>query len=96
MLNLAIQDLGLFASPTKALRLSTIHFAKGREYEAVALIGLRKGSFPYFRADDIEAEKRLFYVEVTRVRRFLMYVAEKNNWNNPTSPFLGWEGLSIT
>lgn len=96
MLNLAIQDLGLFASPTKALRLSTIHFAKGREYDAVALIGLRKGSFPHFRADDIEAEKRLFYVGVTRARRFLMYVAEKDNWNNPPSPFLGREGLGIT
>lgn len=29
--NLAIEDLGLFASPTRALRLSTLHYAKGRE-----------------------------------------------------------------
>jgi superfamily I DNA/RNA helicase len=42
--NLTIEDLGLFASPTQALRLSTIHYAKGREYDAVALIGLRKGT----------------------------------------------------
>ena len=39
--NLSISDLGLFASPTKALRLSTLHFSKGREYQAVAMIGLR-------------------------------------------------------
>jgi hypothetical protein len=29
--NLTIDDLGLFASPNKALRLSTIHYAKGRD-----------------------------------------------------------------
>src|SRR5579872_324139 len=74
--NLSIEDLGLFASPTRALRLSTIHYAKGREYDAVAIIGLRQGTFPHFRAEDIEAEKRLFYVGVTRARKLLMYVAE--------------------
>jgi DNA helicase-2/ATP-dependent DNA helicase PcrA len=95
MANLTINDLGLFASPTKALRLSTIHFAKGREYDAVALIGLRKGTFPYFKADDLEAEKRLFYVGVTRAQRVLMYVAEKDNWNNPPSPFLGPQGVNV-
>ena len=66
--NLTIDDLGLFASPSRALRLSTIHYAKGREYTAVAMIGLRQGSFPHFRAEDVEAEKRLFYVGVTRAR----------------------------
>jgi DNA helicase-2/ATP-dependent DNA helicase PcrA len=29
--NLRIDDLGLFASPERALKLSTLHFAKGRE-----------------------------------------------------------------
>jgi DNA helicase II / ATP-dependent DNA helicase PcrA len=95
MANLTIDDLGLFASPTRALRLSTIHYAKGREYDAVALIGLRQGSFPHFRTDDVDAEKRLFYVGVTRARRVLMYVAERDNWNNPPSPFLGTAGVNI-
>lgn len=93
--NLAVEDLGLFASPTRALRLSTIHYAKGREYQAVAIIGLRSGTFPHFRSDDVEAEKRLFYVGVTRAKRLLMYVAERDNWNNPPSPFLGAQGLGI-
>jgi DNA helicase-2/ATP-dependent DNA helicase PcrA len=92
--NLTIEDLGLFASPTRALRLSTIHYAKGREYEAVALIGLRKGSFPYYKTDDVEAEKRLFYVGVTRPRKLLMYIAEADRWGNPPSPFLGPEGVN--
>lgn len=93
--NLTVEDLGLFASPSRALRLSTIHYAKGREYDAVAIIGLRKGSFPHYRAEDIEAEKRLFYVGVTRARKFLMYVAETDSWGNPPSPFLGSDGVDI-
>ncbi len=98
MANLTIEDLGLFASPTKALRLSTIHFAKGREYRAVALIGLRQGSFPHYYAKtpaQILAEKRLFYVGVTRAERLLMYVSERDHWGNPPSPFLGAQGLNI-
>jgi DNA helicase-2/ATP-dependent DNA helicase PcrA len=93
--NLTIDDLGLFASPTRALRLSTIHYAKGREYGAVALIGLRKGTFPHIRADDIAAEKRLFYVGVTRARKLLMYVSELDRWRNPPSQFLGPDGVGI-
>jgi len=59
------------------------------------MIGLRQGSFPHFRAEDLEAEKRLFYVGVTRAERILMYVAEKDNWNNPPSPFLGRDGVNV-
>lgn len=95
MANLTVDDLGLFASPTRALRLSTIHYAKGREFAAVALIGLRRGAFPYYKADDIQAEKRLFYVGVTRARRLLMYVSERDQWGNPPSPFLGPDGVNI-
>jgi len=93
--NLTIDDLGLFASPTRALRLSTIHYAKGREYDAVALIGLRTGTFPHFRATDIGSEKRLFYVGVSRARKLLMYIAEPDRWGNPPSPFLGRQGVDI-
>jgi DNA helicase-2/ATP-dependent DNA helicase PcrA len=91
--NLTVEDLGLFANPERAIRLTTIHAAKGREYTAVALINLREGRFPHFRADDIEAEKRLFYVAVTRAERVLMYVAERDRWGNPPSRFLGPEGV---
>ncbi len=96
--NLSINDLGLFASPTQALRLSTIHYAKGREYDAVALIGLRHGLFPNYHAqkvEEIEAEKRLFYVGVTRARRLLMYVADRDKYGNPPSAFLGPKGINI-
>jgi DNA helicase-2/ATP-dependent DNA helicase PcrA len=93
--NLAIGDLGLFASPTRALRLSTLHYAKGREYDAVAMIGLRKGAFPHYKSDDVDAEKRLFYVGVTRARKLLMYIAERDSWGNPPSSFLGPNGVNM-
>lgn len=96
--NLQVQDLGLFASPTRALRLSTIHYAKGREYGAVAMIGVKRGSFPYFRSvtpESIAGDKRLFYVGVTRAEKVLMYIAEADRWNNPPSIFLGADGVGM-
>ncbi len=54
-----------------ALRLTTVHQAKGLEYGVVFLIGLADGMFPLRRAvenGDLEEERRLFYVAVTRAR----------------------------
>lgn len=93
--NLSISDLGLFASPNKALRLSTLHFSKGREYDAVAMIGLRAGWFPHRNSDDVEAEKRLFYVGVTRARKMLMYVCERDSRGDAPSVFLGRDGVGM-
>lgn len=58
--------------------LSTIHQAKGLEWETVFIISLREGSFPHTKSiedDLLEEERRLFYVAVTRCKRnlFLMY-----------------------
>ncbi|MEO7412388.1 MAG: ATP-dependent helicase [Opitutaceae bacterium] len=54
-----------------ALRLTTVHQAKGLEYSAVFLISLADGMFPLRRSiesGDVEEERRLFYVAVTRAR----------------------------
>ncbi len=51
------------------LRLTTIHQAKGLEFPVVFVIGLADGTFPLKRAideGDVEEERRLFYVAVTR------------------------------
>jgi DNA helicase-2/ATP-dependent DNA helicase PcrA len=67
---LAVNDLGVYASPNAALKLSTLHNAKGREYIAVAMIDLHEGRIPSYRARtpaDVEEQKRLFYVGVTRL-----------------------------
>lgn len=57
------------------VRLLTIHKAQGREYRAVAVVGLNDGQLPDFRAasrDDQVAELRTFYVGVTRASRVLL------------------------
>ena len=64
-----------------ALVLSTVHSAKGLEWDAVLIIDLVEERFPGRRAlqrpEDLEEERRLMYVAATRARRFLgMYVPE--------------------
>lgn len=57
------------------VQLMTIHKAQGREYKAVALVGMNDGQIPDFRAKDRESkisELRTFYVAITRARRLLL------------------------
>lgn len=62
-----------------AVRLMTIHAAKGLEFPYVFVTGLEQGLFPHERLDDgktdNEEERRLFYVAVTRAEKkvFLTY-----------------------
>jgi len=91
--NLTIADLGVFASPDKNLKLMTMHRAKGREFQAVALISLHDGQIPYWNyysplTDEVMAEaRRLFYVGITRAERLLyMFTSEENK--RPHSRFL--------
>ncbi|MFM1851917.1 MAG: hypothetical protein RIS54_1601 [Verrucomicrobiota bacterium] len=58
----------------EAVRLTTVHQAKGLEYDVVFLVGLADGQFPGRRsieAGDVEEERRLFYVAVTRAKNEL-------------------------
>ena len=58
----------------EAIKLTTVHQAKGLEYDVVFVIGLADGQFPGRRsieAGDVEEERRLFYVAVTRARNEL-------------------------
>lgn len=62
-----------------AVRLMTIHAAKGLEFAYVFITGLEEGLFPHERLDDgrtdQEEERRLFYVALTRAEKkiFLTY-----------------------
>ena len=57
------------------LVLSTIHQAKGLEWEAVFCLGCAEGQFPHYRVaekpKEMEEERRLFYVAVTRAKKHL-------------------------
>jgi Superfamily I DNA and RNA helicases len=59
---------------TEAIKLTTVHQSKGLEYDVVFLIGLADGQFPGRRSiesGDVEEERRLFYVAVTRAKNEL-------------------------
>ncbi|HEX7174323.1 MAG TPA: 3'-5' exonuclease, partial [Pyrinomonadaceae bacterium] len=66
------QDQYERASP---VTLMTIHSAKGLEFPVVFLVGMEDGLFPHSRsaadADELEEERRLAYVAITRAERFL-------------------------
>ena len=67
----------------EGVNLMTMHAAKGLEFDTVFVIETNEGSCPYKKAtanEEIEEERRLFYVALTRAKRKLVisYVKEKN------------------
>lgn len=56
------------------LTLSTTHQAKGLEWKAVFVLWVSEGRFPGPRCEDIEEERRLFYVAMTRAEDYLTLV----------------------
>ncbi len=65
-----------------ALRLTTVHQAKGLEFGVVFILGLADGMFPLRRAiesNDLDEERRLFYVAVTRAKDELYLCFPKVN-----------------
>src|SRR5262245_60632024 len=76
--------------PDDAVVLSTIHSAKGLEWDTVFLAGLEDGVLPHVNAEDMEEERRIAYVGVTRARRRLglTYAAERYGDKARPSPFL--------
>ena len=70
-------------SEGEGVRLMTLHAAKGLEFRTVLIIGANEGRMPYQKARtdaEIEEERRLFYVGMTRARDELKvcYVKIKN------------------
>ncbi|WP_083841849.1 DNA helicase PcrA [Mobilicoccus pelagius] len=79
--------------------LMTLHTAKGLEFPVVFLVGLEDGTFPHARSladtDELEEERRLAYVGITRARErlHLSRAVVRSAWGqpqyNPPSRFLG-------
>ncbi len=90
LLNSEVADRSMEDSD-QAIRLTTIHQAKGLEFDIVFLIGAAEGLFPIRRAiesGDTEEERRLFYVAVTRARDELYLLYPKMNTKGGGSMFL--------
>ncbi len=70
-----VSDVDALDEEKGALTLMTLHNAKGLEFECIIIAGLEEGLFPHHSAmDDIgemEEERRLFYVGMTRAKKFL-------------------------
>lgn len=77
-------------SQSEHLVLSTIHQAKGLEWDAVFLIGLIDNQFPHPKSEvdpvQMEEERRLFYVAVTRAKRrlYLLHPMTRYDYNYGT------------
>ncbi|MEZ4807142.1 MAG: 3'-5' exonuclease [Flavobacteriales bacterium] len=72
--------------------LMTIHAAKGLEFPYVHIVGLEEDLFPNLMAvqtrEDLEEERRLFYVALTRAEKqaTLSYAMSRYKWGNLTAP----------
>jgi DNA helicase-2/ATP-dependent DNA helicase PcrA len=76
------------ASAGRGVHLLTLHRAKGLEFEAVYLPFVEEGELP-IRRGDIDEERRLFYVGLTRAKRRLVVT-----WSAKPSRFLAELGVS--
>ena len=94
-----VSDIEEHKNNTDVVTLMTIHSAKGLEFDHIFLIGLEEGIFPHSNSmdspDEIEEERRLCYVAVTRAKKSLTLVNAKRrmlygNTNvNMPSRFIG-------
>jgi DNA helicase-2/ATP-dependent DNA helicase PcrA len=100
-----VQRRALRHTHGNAVVLSTIHMAKGLEWAAVFIAGCEDTIMPHLLAQDLEEERRLAYVAMTRAKDHLAmsFAVERNGRSQQPSPYLGeafrgWddEGLSFT
>lgn len=70
-----------------SVKIMTIHGSKGLEFNTVFVVGMNQGIFPSKRGD-LEEERRLFYVAITRAKEKLYITRAKEtlNWNGKEVP----------
>ena len=77
-----VTDIDSYDAAQDAVTMMTIHSAKGLEFDSVFLVGMEEGVFPgnqsiYAGESEIEEERRLAYVGITRAKRQL-YLTNTN------------------
>ena len=81
-----VADIDNYDADADAVTLMTIHSSKGLEFDSVFLIGCEEGQFPSYRAvtsgtlKDLEEERRLAYVGITRARQRLTMTCAHRRW----------------
>lgn len=81
-----VADIDNYDADADAVTLMTIHSSKGLEFDSVFLIGCEEGQFPSYRAvtsetpKELEEERRLAYVGITRARRQLTMTCAYRRW----------------
>ncbi|MGB9664152.1 MAG: ATP-dependent helicase [Ignavibacteria bacterium] len=82
-----IADIDNWEDRKNAIVLMTLHSAKGLEFDVVFIVGCEEGLLPLRRdgeIEDIEEERRLFYVGCTRAKKhlFITYARNRNRFGN--------------
>lgn len=91
-----LTDIDRWDPSFSAVTLMTLHSAKGLEFPVVIICGLEQGLFPLSRTfgnqDDLEEERRLFYVGMTRAKDslYLVWARQRRRFsgNDSGSSFL--------
>jgi DNA helicase-2/ATP-dependent DNA helicase PcrA len=77
-----VSDADSYDEQAGAVSVMTLHAAKGLEFPAVAIIGVEDGLIPHIRSsdsnDEIEEERRLLFVGVTRAKQRLVLSFARN------------------
>lgn len=90
--SLALEFDSIIENSSDTINLLTVHAAKGLEFEAVFIYGMNQGDFPLFLSQNQNDEQhlidelKLFYVAITRAKRFLFITAVLQINNNSIKP----------